>query len=195
MKNVKATEYCQHVMALQVQPGDHCIDATAGNGYDTLFLAKLVGEHGRVDAFDIQECALQHTADLLQKTDPQEHLERRVQLHLQSHEEMDREVKKESVSLIVFNFGYLPGGDHCISTKKESSLHAVSLALKLLMPEGVLLLTLYSGGDTGEDERNALLQWVSQLDPSGYLVLKTDFFNRCNHPPVPMMIVKLRSQS
>lgn len=141
----------------------------------------------------------QTTADAVEQykedRSPQEHLERRVQLHLQSHEEMDREVKKESVSSIVFNFGYLPGGDHCISTKKESSLHAVSLALKLLMPEGVLLLTLYSGGDTGEDERNALLQWASQLDPSGYLVLKTDFFNRCNHPPVPMMIVKLRSQS
>lgn len=194
MNNVKATEYCQHVMSLQVKPGDHCVDATAGNGHDTLFLAKLVGQSGRVDAFDIQECALQNTADLLQKTDPQEHLGRRVRLHLQSHAEMDREIKEESISLIVFNFGYLPGGDHRIATEKESSLRAVSLALKLLMPEGVLLLTLYSGGDTGEEERNALLQWASQLDPGGYLVLKTDFFNRGHHPPVPMVIVKLHSQ-
>ena len=40
--------YARILLEKAVSPGDIAIDATAGNGHDTLFLAKLVGENGHV---------------------------------------------------------------------------------------------------------------------------------------------------
>ena len=36
-----------------MKPGETVVDATAGNGHDTIFLSRLVGPSGRVIAFDI----------------------------------------------------------------------------------------------------------------------------------------------
>lgn len=178
-------------MSEQVREGDVCIDATAGNGNDTVYLARLAGETGCVHAIDIQKQAIENTEKLLKTTDPEKHLDDRTVLHLMSHENIRDCAPDESVSMIVFNFGYLPGGDHSISTEKETSLKAVSKSLQLLKPEGVLLLCIYSGGDTGYEERDALLRWAEELDPRRYLVLKTEYANRRNDPPIPVAIVRI----
>ena len=120
MKKYQITEWCHHFIKNHVKEGETCVDATAGNGNDTLLLAELVGEKGKVYAFDIQEQALRRTKERLEE----KKLDSRAELILQSHEEIG-EIVKEEVSCIVFNFGYLPGGDHSLSTKKESSIKAI----------------------------------------------------------------------
>ncbi|MBQ0078765.1 MAG: class I SAM-dependent methyltransferase, partial [Eubacterium sp.] len=114
-----------------------------------------------------------------------------VHLHLESHENMDKYVEPGQASCIVFNFGYLPGGDHALATCAESSIAATNTALELLKKGGVLLLCIYSGGDSGFEERDALLKLAKELDPKKYLVMKTDYYNRANNPPIPVVIVKL----
>ncbi len=187
MKNYQITEWVHHFMEEQVKEGDICVDATMGNGYDSSFLAELVGQTGKVYAFDVQETAIKNTKERLQKKGILD----RCQLILDSHENMEKYMKRESISCIVFNFGYLPGGDHKKATKAESSIKAIEAGLALLEKKGLMTLCIYSGGDTGFKERDAILTYIKNLDSKKYLVIQTEYVNRLNNPPIPVLIIKL----
>lgn len=187
MKNIKVTDYCSHIMDLQVKNGDICVDATMGNGYDTLHLAELVGDNGCVHAFDIQEVAIDTTYNRLANAN----LKDRARLYLDSHENLLNYVGAGRVSCIVFNLGYLPGGNHSIATRADSSIRALNCALNALKQEGVLIVSVYSGGDSGFEERDAVLDFIANLDSKSYLAIKTEFYNRSNNPPIPLIVVKL----
>ena len=165
-----------------VKPGAVCIDATAGRGRDTALLCALAGPAGRVIAFDIQQSALDQTAALLAA----EGL--RAELHLESHANMARFAAPGSVDCIVFNFGRLPGGDIQIMTRADSSVAAVGAALELLKPGGVMALAIYYGGANGIEERDALLEFLRGVDGSRYSVLRCDWCNRPNDPPIAVFI-------
>ena len=98
---------------------------------------------------------------------------------------------QEKADVIMFNFGYLPGGDHSLATRPETSLQAVRQGLELLNAGGVMSLCIYSGGDTGFEERDAVLDWLKELDARQYLVMLSSYYNRPNHPPMPVMVWKL----
>ncbi len=164
------------------------MDATAGTGQDTAFLAELVGENGCVFSYDIQEAALEQTKKRLEKMG----LESRVCLLNKSHETMGEELGGKKISCVMFNFGYLPGGDHSICTKPDSSIRAVSVGLERLMPGGVMCLCIYSGGDTGYEEKEALLTYLKALDQSQYLVIVSEYYNRKNDPPIPVLVYKMK---
>ena len=167
--------------------GRFCIDATMGNGNDTLLLSRLCGSSGRVLSFDIQKQALTNTEALLKK----ELAPQNYTLILDSHEHLDQYADNTPVSCITFNLGYLPGGDHSLTTRKETSIPALTKALSLLKKGGLLSLCIYSGGDSGFDERDAVLAWLQNLNPRKFLVIKTEYYNRPNHPPIPVMIIRL----
>lgn len=187
MKNYQITEWCHHFIREHVKEGDCCIDATAGNGNDTQLLCELVGETGKVIAFDIQEEAVTHTKERLKKAG----LLKRAEVLQESHVNMERYVKEDSLSCIVFNFGYLPGGDHCLATKAETSVQAIHQGLRLLKKGGLMSLCVYSGGDSGFEERDAVLGELRKLDARQYLVVLSSYYNRPNHPPIPILIIKL----
>lgn len=172
-----------------MKEGDFCIDATAGNGNDTLFLCQLVGETGKVLAFDIQKEAVEHTKQRLSDAG----IEEWAQVLLDSHTNMYKYVKRESVDCIVFNFGYLPGGDHQLATKADTSVEAIRQGLELLKVGGMMSLCIYSGGDSGFQERDAILSFLKSLDTKRYLVILSAYYNRPNNPPIPVMILKLKS--
>lgn len=186
MRKYQITEWCHHFIKNHVEQGETCVDATAGNGNDTLLLAELVGEKGKVYAFDIQEQALQKTRERLEEKG----LENRVELILESHTKMGERIQEE-ISCIVFNFGYLPGGNHSLSTKKESSIKAIETGLSLLKKGGLMSLCIYSGGDSGFEEKDGILQYLRTLDSKKYLVILSEYYNRPNNPPIPAMIIKL----
>ena len=187
MKNFQITQWSTHFIEEQVKPGDFCIDATMGNGNDTLLLSRLCGESGQVLAFDIQEQALNHTRERLQKATAPEN----YTLLLESHSHMSQYARPETVSCIVFNLGYLPGGDHSKATKSNTSITAMEQGLFLLKKGGLLSLCIYSGGDSGFQERDDVLTWLKQLDSHKYLVIRSDYYNRPNNPPIPVLIIKL----
>ena len=169
-----------------IRPGDFCIDATAGRGRDTAFLCRLVGESGHVIAFDIQEEALASTQTLLEA----QGLSSRATLHLDSHSHMDAYAQPGTVDCVVFNFGYLPGGDHSISTRAETSIEAIEKGLALLRPGGAMSLCIYYGGDSGFEEKDALMEYLETVDSTSFTVIVSQFFNRPNHPPIPVFILK-----
>ena len=186
MENWQVTEWVRHFVREQVKEGDLCIDATMGNGSDTLLLARLAGPDGHVMAFDIQEQALENTARRLK----QEGLDRNCTLFLRSHEYMACCAEEESVSCIVFNLGYLPGGSHRTSTTAETTLRAVQEGLRLLKKNGLMTICIYSGGDTGFEEKDMILKHLKKLDEKEYLVILNCFYNRKNDPPMPVFVVK-----
>lgn len=188
MKNYQITEWCSHFIREQVAEGDLCIDATMGNGHDTLLLSTLCGASGQVLAFDIQPEALANTKKRLTEA----HVPDNYRLILDSHAHMNRYAEPESVSCIVFNLGYLPGGDHSMCTRADSSIAALLQSLSLLKKGGMISLCIYSGGDTGFEERDLVLSWLAGLDSRRYLVIRSDYMNRPNHPPVPVLIIRLK---
>lgn len=188
MKQYQITEWCHRFIKETVQAGDLCVDATMGNGHDTVLLSQLAGENGHVYAFDIQEIALANTRALLAASA----CPANTTLLLESHEQMEHYCENGSVSCITFNFGYLPGGDHAKSTKASSSIAAIHSGLSLLKIGGLMSLCIYSGGDTGFEERDAILSYIKGLDSKTYLVIKSDYYNRPNNPPIPVLIIRLK---
>ena len=189
MKSYQITEFCHRFIEDHVYPGDVCVDATAGNGNDTAFLCRLVGDGGKVYAFDIQKEALLHTEEKLRKENLQ------AKLVLDGHENMEAYVaEKGEVACIVFNFGYLPGGDNRVATCAKTSVTAIKAGLKLLRKGGLMSLCIYSGGDTGFEEKDAILDFLKELDSTRYLVIESLYRNRSNHPPIPVQIVKIEGE-
>lgn len=168
-----------------VQEGDFCIDATAGRGRDTLFLATAVGKSGTVLAFDVQKAAVDSTLSLLS-----ENKIINAQVIHGCHSTMDQYAKECTVSAIMFNFGWLPGGDHRLFSKKDTSLIAIEKGLRLLKPGGIMTLCLYYGKETGTEERDAVLDYLKALDQKKYSVLLQHFLNRKNDPPMCAVIIK-----
>ncbi len=181
------TQWCHHFIEQQVKPGDLCIDATMGNGHDTELLCRLAGSNGKVLAFDIQELALANTQKRLQDADTPDN----YRLILDSHSHMDQYADAGSVSCITFNFGYLPGGDHALATRPDTSIQAIEQGLSLLKKDGLMSLCIYSGGDSGFEERDALLAWLKELNPKKYLVILSSYYNRPKNPPIPVLIRRL----
>lgn len=187
MKSYQITEWVHSFLKDHVMPGDLCIDATMGNGNDTALLSKLAGKDGHVLAFDIQEAALDHTKEKLRR----EECPSNYELILASHERMGEYASENTVSCITFNLGYLPGGDHSLATKAHSSIRAMEAGLGLLKKKGLMTVCIYSGGDSGFEEKDAVLSYIKELDPKKYLVIVSEYANRPNHPPIPVLIIKL----
>ncbi|MBR4200638.1 MAG: methyltransferase domain-containing protein [Oscillospiraceae bacterium] len=166
--------------------GDLVIDATCGRGHDTKLLCELTGPEGRVIGFDIQQDAIDSAEALLRENGLS------AELHLDSHANMAAYAEAGSVSCIVFNFGWLPRGNHEIFTHADSSIAALEAGLHLLRPEGWLVLCIYYGGANGFTERDALLEYLSGLDSRYYTVLQCSFPNRTGCPPFAVFVKKER---
>ena len=153
-------------------PGDTAIDATMGNGHDTLMLCELVGACGCVHAFDVQAQAVENTRKRLKDAGVFE----RAHLHLSGHEHM-AEYVEAPVRAIMFNLGWLPGGNKEITTRWETTQIAVTTALKLLDIDGICIICVYPGHEEGDFERAQLTQLLSSLRPQDFNVLHHRFIN------------------
>ncbi len=173
-------------MREHISSGDLCIDATMGRGRDTALLCELVGERGRVIAFDIQQAALDSTSALL----AEKGLSDRARLILDSHANMAEYAQPGSVALIDFNLGWLPGGDHTIFTHAPSSIAAIEQGLELLRDGGVMSICVYYGGASGYEERDILLPYLETLDDRKYTVIISRFANRPGDVPINVFIHK-----
>ncbi|MGE5677543.1 MAG: class I SAM-dependent methyltransferase [Pseudomonadota bacterium] len=168
-----------------VKQGDTVVDATMGNGNDTLLLSRLVGKVGTVYSFDIQETALASTRKRLENAGTAEN----VRLILDGHQNMDKYVP-QGIRAVMFNLGYLPKGDHSIGTKADSTIEALKKSMELLIAGGVIMMVIYYGGDSGFEEKEAVLEYIRTIDCKKYSVLVCDFVNQINCPPIAVCIEK-----
>ncbi len=168
-----------------VREGDTCVDATLGNGHDCLRLCQMVGETGLVHGFDVQEGAIQNTEDRLREAG----MLGRARLHLCSHAEMERFISP-GVRVVLFNLGWLPGGDHGVTTRAESTLPAMEAALRLLQGGGRLLVTIYPGHEEGLRELRALRAFAGGLDIRRFNALFCEFPNQGSEAPRLLAVEK-----
>lgn len=158
------------------------VDATCGNGHDTLWLAESCD---KVYGFDIQKAAISQTAALLEARG----LSDKVRLFCDSHGNMTKYISEE-IAVIVFNLGYLPGGDKNITTDAETTLSALASSLSLLRVNGLLCVTMYPGHPTGKAEREAALAWAAMLDKGAFHCVRTDMLNQPDSAPEILFIAK-----
>ncbi|RAK11172.1 putative rRNA methylase [Halanaerobium saccharolyticum] len=182
---LNAVEFSHLLLKENVEAGDLVIDATAGNGHDTKYLAELVGADGKVFAFDIQEKAIDQTRELLKMNE----LSARAELILDSHAKIDQYLTQK-ISAAIFNLGYLPGGNKEIITRSESTISALKKSIELLKKNGIVILVIYSGHSGGEEEKNELLDFASALDYKKFNVLNYEFLNQPGTPPQVLAIKK-----
>ncbi|WP_078379321.1 class I SAM-dependent methyltransferase [Sutcliffiella halmapala] len=189
MKLERVLPYSKKLLKLAITEGDIAVDCTVGNGHDTVFLAELVGSSGHVYGFDIQEQAIKETAEQLDKKEAS----KRVTLFKASHARLLEHIPVEDHSNIrgaIFNLGYLPGGDKEIVTLAESTITAIEQLLSVMTKEAVIVLVVYHGHPEGQVERDALLDFVMNLDQKKAHVLQYRFMNQVNNPPFIIAIEK-----
>lgn len=166
-----------------IRNGQVVLDATIGNGNDTLLMADRVGKNGKVYGFDIQQVAIDNTTKLLKENN----LENRVTLIRDSHENLNKYIT-HSLDFIIYNLGYLPNGDKNIITQSNSTLKSIELSLELLNKNGLLLVNSYIGHDGGMEENLEIESMLRRLNQKEYNVLKHSFINQKNNPPILYII-------
>ena len=181
----RVLSYSKTLLQKTVFEGDVVIDATAGNGHDTLHLAQLVGQTGHVYAFDIQQSAVESTQQRLVD------FRNQTSVILDGHEQIHKYVNQE-ISAAVFNLGYLPGANHSTITKPDTTIIAIEACLNLLKVGGIIVIVVYHGHEGGDLERDALLNYVRELPQSAIQVLKYEFLNQVNHAPFVLAIEKTK---
>lgn len=171
-----------------LKPGDTAIDATCGNGYDTLFLAKsiLSSDHGgQVIAIDSQEEAINNTK-LHIKAELPPQLHDKVHFYHQCHSSFPH-VAPASVALIVYNLGYLPKGNKSITTMCNTTLQSLNNAMLLIAPGGLISITCYPGHDEGKIEEEALLKFTADLSPQQWSCCHHRWTNRREAPSLILL--------
>lgn len=177
-----------------IQKGDTVIDATCGNGYDTLQLCKLTlgienGDlQGKVYAIDNQAAAIASTTCRL-NNHLQPELRAGVELLHQSHALFPYYIRPQTIKLIVYNLGYLPKGDKGHTTLTDSTLQSLSHAQNLLVPGGVISLTCYPGHSEGEREKKAIIEYLSKQPPLVWSCCHHEWINR-SYAPTLIIIQK-----
>ena len=182
----KAVSYAQQMLRNAIKPGFFAVDATAGNGHDTEFLARMVGPTGRVFAFDIQKNALEKTRERLAKGN----LLEQVTFCHAGHEFM-RDWVDVPIQAVMFNLGYLPGADHEVITKPQTTVTALGQASELLSPGGLITVVIYPGHPGGQAEREAVEGFTVSLPQRQYTVIRYEILNQVNNPPLMLAIEKL----
>lgn len=155
-----------------IKEGDTVADFTMGNGHDTLFFSKLVGEEGRVFAFDIQQSALESTKKRLVENNAPENYTLICDSHHNAKKYIDCKIKAG-----MFNLGYLPGGDKSLTTKRETTLAAVNAAIDLLDSDAILLIAVYPGHKEGEIEGELINEMLQTLDRKRYCCARFRIIN------------------
>jgi len=181
-----AVGLCHLFLRRSVRPGDTVIDATCGSGRDTLFLARLVGSTGKVWAFDVQDEAMTATGALLRDAGCLP----RVTLVRSGHERIADHVR-EPARAVVFNLGFLPGGEHGIVTTVETTRAALEQVQALLLPGGIITIAVYTGHPGGAEEGAAVEDWAAGLSPRGFNTWKSRQLNRSENAPFLVLVEKL----
>ncbi len=182
------TEFALFITSGYISQGDVLVDATCGNGHDTLELAKSAPS--KLYAFDRQPDAVSNTRDRLIAEGFEDRLDDgTISLICDSHEYMTDYIN-EPVNVFMFNLGYLPGGDKNFVTTSSSTISAVITALQLLAKNGLICITMYSGHPEGYEEKESLLMFAMELDPSLYHVSYVNMINQHNFPPEILLITK-----
>jgi len=182
-----------HTLAIgAIRDEGAAVDATVGNGHDTVMLARAVGDQGQVFGFDVQPEALRATRSRLASDGCAD----RVALVEAGHETMAQHVPEAlrgRVDAVTFNLGYLPGSDCSLTTSPSTTIPALDAAVRLLRPGGRITVVVYTGHEGGAEEAAAVDAWAADLPQPQFEALSYRFVNRRNDPPRLVAVEKTES--
>jgi len=184
--DLTAVKFVQDFLAARLVHPQLCVDATCGNGHDTLFLCSVAGENGRVIGLDIQPQAAANTNALLAANG----MAAIGRAECCDHRELLRFAPPGSADCVMFNFGWLPGAAHDVHSTADSTLPALQAGLDALKPGGVLAAVLYSGKVIGNAEKKAAAEFFRSLPLADYTVLICEFANWADTAPLPCFVIK-----
>jgi SAM-dependent methyltransferase len=182
----RPTELVHRLLEGVVREGARAIDATAGNGHDTLFLARLVGSSGKVLAFDVQAEAIESARALLENASITE----RVEFFHESHACLAEHAGPDSVDAVMFNLGYLPGANRSVITEAGGTLTALDASAQVLRPGGWLCVTCYPGHAGGDEEASAVERWMETRAASGWRVARYGMIG--TRKPAPFLLAAVK---
>ena len=182
---MQMVERVHEFLSEYLKPGDRAVDATAGIGWDTLKLCELVGDSGKVYAFDIQEEAIEHTRERLKEAG----LDDRAELFACSHSRAG-EIVTEPIRAFTMNLGYLPGGDKSIVTRTESTISDLRSLSDLLCSGGIGTILIYYGHEGGPAEKEAVEEFMASMPSNWGQITRMEIVNRKNCPPILYMMEK-----
>ena len=175
MQRISLVNVAHNLIRDVLHPGDIAIDATVGNGHDTLFLVEQVSPSGRVYGFDIQQAAIDSTRVKVESCCKlaSTSLPECLTLIHASHADMAEKIPAQyhgKISAIMFNLGYLPGGDKSIITQTDSTLTALNIASRMLSSNGIITILAYPGHHGGDMETDQVKNWCEQLDEDQFKI-------------------------
>ncbi|GAA0077742.1 class I SAM-dependent methyltransferase [Clostridium sp. CTA-5] len=153
------------------------IDATLGNGYDTDFLSN---NFNTVYAFEIQKCACDDYIKMKKDN---------VKVINDSHH-LIKEYIFESVDCIMYNLGFLPGGNKSITTQNATSLKSIKDGLEILNYGGIMTICIYRGHEEGKIEESCIISYLKSLPKNQYGVMLHSFLNRSEDAPILVVVEK-----
>ena len=180
--------FAHHLIEQAVQPGDCVVDATCGNGHDTVMLSRATSDLGKVYAFDIQAEAIENTKKRLADESITN-----VELIHDSHDRIGYyidQTENQQIGAAIFNLGYLPGSDKSVITKPNHTIDAIQQIIDRLKLGGLIVCVVYHGHPGGKEEKDALLEYVKQLDQKIFNCISYGFINQKNNPPFVIAIEK-----
>ncbi len=169
------------LLAEVVVQGDHVVDATAGKGRDTVFLAKIVGDQGRVYSFDSSLESILACRKILHK----EGLRDIVKLFHTCHSRLE-EIVQDDISASIFNLGYFPGGSAENETNAKTTIQALESIIDLLNPGGRVVVVYYTEHLGGREEADAVLSFAGGTDP---MIVRSFNIEQSNRPKSPGIVV------
>jgi predicted methyltransferase len=170
---MRLTEKVHSILKTELQAGDFAIDATAGNGHDSLLLAELIGAQGRLWAIDAQEQAITATRERLRSIAHAPQIEFLRADHAPTLQAL-AESEPKTAHAIIFNLGYLPGSDKTVQTNSDTTRIALDASSRILCPGGLLLVTAYRGHPGGRNEAKTVANWMAVHQSLGW---KIDLFD------------------
>lgn len=178
--------FIDHLLEERLKEGDVVVDATLGRGNDTLKIAKIIGNSGKIFAFDVQESAIDKSKDLLFLNNISS---QNIYLINDSHERV-LDYIDEKVDFAIMNLGYLPGSDKTIHTQARSTIAFIKSIINLLGPSGTLVISFYPGSQIGKNEMDKVMDYLKKVDQKLYNVYHINFINQINNPPELVVLEK-----
>lgn len=187
MQTYNATRIAHQLVQDKLSNAKYVVDATAGNGKDTLFIAQNTPENAIIWAFDIQPAAIANTKDVLANHG----YINKVRLILDSHANIGLHIH-DPINIAMFNLGYLPQAAHDITTQAQSTIAALQQIINLLSIGGVISLIAYTGHLTGQYEHQEVRKFIAALPANSFTVGCWTIINHAGNPPILYLIEKVR---